>query len=545
MPTTKEICAETLALNNCYFGKSKGSKGTEILYIPTARIRGHFPQLGDYNFSKQKREEVILKFLKEVEDIKGRWWIEFQAKGRFGRETERDILSITTEIYKAKVSTLNQMISDGYHTITVNEEDRIQKIVMKISQFNTSEESQLAFIVKVQELLGYEAIDFWQQDFIPFDTKAHKVKDIIHFAESGASHNDGFFNYSDGQYTRFYGEDSAIHPDHLEKIDGRIYEDDEVGTAIESFWRDEDCNVDYLSSLDKNDEVVVFHRKGKDWYISPAVKEEEIEYAFWDSEYKKLEIDSSHIDFANMRNPELIESIALTIKDYVNDTKKEAEMNLVLSEDEKNGILDMLDMDICEAKEMFYNHTQELESYSDTWQRVKTAAIEVDKYIVTILSTRQTYRHLHKLSRLVKIIGGEITKSKVSGSLIESYCIKYEDEEYHFDVLEFISSVEREEQTPREFLQLVMKAIEKRKKNPSKDVFKYADRVFVSVEDSIESGNCKLGTLNIARELGINLNKTGGIRGDVLLSLSNDMFTQRAIQVAIDKIIKKEEITNE
>ncbi len=67
-------------------------------------------------------------------------------------------------------------------------------------------------------------------------------------------------------------------------------------------------------------------------------------------------------------------------------------------------------------------------------------------------------------------------------------------------------------------------------------MYEKASRVFVSVEDSLKSGNCKFGTDNFISRHGIDLNKIGGIRGDYLLNIEKSNFTTRAVQYAIQKV---------
>mgnify|MGYP003616523270 FL=1 len=66
-------------------------------------------------------------------------------------------------------------------------------------------------------------------------------------------------------------------------------------------------------------------------------------------------------------------------------------------------------------------------------------------------------------------------------------------------------------------------------------MYEKASRVFISVEDSLKSGNCKFGTETFIARHGIDLNKIGGIRGDYLLNIEKSNFTTRAVQYAIQR----------
>jgi len=78
---------------------------------------------------------------------------------------------------------------------------------------------------------------------------------------------------------------------------------------------------------------------------------------------------------------------------------------------------------------------------------------------------------------------------------------------------------------------MAIKQIAKRKaeKIEYNQLIQKAKKVFVGVNDSTESGNCRSGTQSFCREHGIDLQKVGGIRGDKLLELSCDQFTKRAV----------------
>ena len=66
-----------------------------------------------------------------------------------------------------------------------------------------------------------------------------------------------------------------------------------------------------------------------------------------------------------------------------------------------------------------------------------------------------------------------------------------------------------------------------------------ASSVFVSIEDSILAGNCKVGTMEmVVSQLKIDPVVTGGIRGDVLLKIRDDAFTRRAVDRALSRVNK-------
>lgn len=62
-----------------------------------------------------------------------------------------------------------------------------------------------------------------------------------------------------------------------------------------------------------------------------------------------------------------------------------------------------------------------------------------------------------------------------------------------------------------------------------------ADKVYVNMEDSLEAGNCRAGTLAFMRNF--NIKKDDKIRGDKVLNLKTDSFTRRAVISAYLKTV--------
>ena len=132
----------------------------------------------------------------------------------------------------------------------------------------------------------------------------------------------------------------------------------------------------------------------------------------------------------------------------------------------------------------------------------------------------------------------ELVKSAISADDSNiTWAIKKDNEEYHFSPLNLIYFDEEGEQDVKEFAENALHAIEKRKiaKLSEKELYEKASRVFISVEDSLKSGNCKFGTETFIARHGIDLNKIGGIRGDYLLNIEKSNFTTRAVQYAIQR----------
>lgn len=88
----------------------------------------------------------------------------------------------------------------------------------------------------------------------------------------------------------------------------------------------------------------------------------------------------------------------------------------------------------------------------------------------------------------------------------------------------------------------IVKAFQRRKEYNTKErnFLERASKVFVTAQDSIEAGNCEIETRKFASALKRHYDKQPttdevNLRGDELLNLRNDHFTQRAVKRAIEK----------
>lgn len=521
MSTIKEICEETLALNGYILGKSKGKLGTEIVNVPVPKIRGMF--LDKEHKDSKKR---ISDFLQKMSKIEGRWWVDFATKdGKYTEVNGLNLDEVFSAIDNSSIEQVQQMIKDGYNQITIGEEKSIQRRNIVVSQFNTTLESQRDLVVVARELFGFRALGYWESvEVQPYSGYSGEHLEMGHSED----------------YTSFYGDDLVLSVDEIEKIDGRIYEDNEDGDAIREFWESEDINVDYIDKeLDPNGNVAVFHRKRKDWYVSPVVEEEEIEFAFYDSVYRKRETEVEYIYFVQVRDLEAEKRVTLEIERMVEETKERALFNGAIKEDEDSGLLHFLGIEErYEARELIDELVDECSSQMTRWEIVKGNLFSVDENMISSsVLTGKKFTALAKLHRLAKLIGGDIRKTNLVGSTQEAWCLKKDDQEFHFDLPEFLFSIEQGEDTIRGFLKRADKAINSRGEVDS-EVLKNASSVFVSIEDSIIAGNCKTGTMEMVRRMKINPAVTGGIRGDVLLEKRDDAFTRRAVDRALSRVNK-------
>lgn len=327
---------------------------------------------------------------------------------------------------------------------------------------------------------------------------------------------------------------------------------------------------EYLKEIDPNNQIAVYHRKGKDWYVgySIFVQDMLICYKDEDTEYAKDEYEQEEIYFNSFQqNEELLNEvyayiknvkIDLEIKSYIsNEIDKDYEyrnsdlnfelLALIYEDisDFKNEILEQISWDLKTLKTNFIEVADKViqervkmhEDLTIEIGRLSWISKKTDCYVAEE-KTKQ-YSHLAILKKLEKRYGYELTRTAVSSSskTIE-WAIKKDSEEYHFNIAEVIANDISGEVSLKDFLRNVFHALETRKleKIEDSELYAKASKVFVSFKDSIVSGNCEFGTKAFANKHRINTNKIGGLRGDFLLGLENSSFTKRAVLSAINRI---------
>ena len=109
----------------------------------------------------------------------------------------------------------------------------------------------------------------------------------------------------------------------------------------------------------------------------------------------------------------------------------------------------------------------------------------------------KTFNHLAIINRLAKKYNYELVNTYVLENIeIKSWSIKKDDEEYHFNILEVIVDDINENVSLKDFILKALSSIEKRKieKIKKADLYEKASKVFIGISDSLNSGNCELGT---------------------------------------------------
>lgn len=363
-------------------------------------------------------------------------------------------------------------------------------------------------------------------------------------------------NYWDGDYILKHGNSLCETQSDCIYFDGRM---DNYNNSVMDFYEFDEGEC--LKDIDPEETICVYNRKYKDWYIGYSLNQRymNISYKQIGYSYDKNDCDEEELFFITYKeNEELLDKV----KNFLRTEKEDLEMRGFIGNEleEENSyretdidfkIIGLCYDDVSSLKDEIYEtiewnySTISIEFFKAYKKAIDSKfkiredlKIEVEKYSRFEESTHNIYNHLALLKRLEKRYNYQLTQSFVSNSIqTRTWSIKQDQDEYHFNIAEVIADDITGEQSLKGFIVEALEALEKRRleKITQKELYEKASRVFVSVEDSLESGNCKFGTMQFISKHGIDLNKIGGIRGDYLLGIENSNFTMRAVSQAIRK----------
>lgn len=512
----KQITLKNITDNGYIIGKSVKGKGLEI-------------------FSDEKT--VFYKYLgtcsnKEIEDKLSKY-----DKSKLFIESYR-VSSDTSWVCNQRIP-LDDFVLDlaSLECFSIKKESSLLGYI-SVSKYTSDKDSQVELC---RDLLRLEQIETKDEVFdsyydIEYDDSIKTFK----------SDSSGY--YWDGDYILKHGNNICELESDCAYFDGRMDNYNEL--VMDDYEFDEGG---YLKYIDPEETICVYNRKYKDWYIGYSLNQKymNISYKKIGYDYDKDDCEEEELFFITYKeNKELLDKV----KDFLRTEKETLEMASYIENelDEDNDYrdssysissLEFLFEDIFDLKEDIRDNIQwEYKNIKSDFQKTLNKLIddklEIDeKFIATINDSK--YKQLRKLYKLGKVMDFELVKTAVSSEDSNiSWAIKRGDEEYHFSPLSLIYSDEKGEQDIREFAENAITCLEKRRieKLSEKELYEKASRVFISVEDSLKSGNCKFGTDNFISRHGIDLNKIGGIRGDYLLNIEKSNFTTRAVQYAIQKV---------
>jgi hypothetical protein len=405
---------------------------------------------------------------------------------------------------------------------------------IKTSSYDRSFDSQCQLITDLKELDSYEVLE--EQGFL---TCQYDTFDGIREIESSQYSN--YYCMGEG-YECVHG-DSFVYEDHdeAECINTRMdYYDDDVMNTF--WWIDKNGNYcggykemqDYIKELDPDEDITVYHRKGKDFYVTPSLNPEEHPLTWYDEdgeemeEYiyylcKKINLSKKLEEIVSVIKAEhqLLE-VECCLQDKLENVSNEIIKKIMeneYSEDAwelKGNILDNIDWKSNESVSSIVGNAYE-------------------KFFAENLKEKKLfgkYTHLIKLENLALQDGKKLVYTRI-GNFTEnmSYAIEYKGEEYHFSLFELYST------TPADLYSILSDSLTKRllEQYENSMLLKKAQNVFVGLEDSYNAGNCETGTKAFCDKHNIDTKKIGAIRGDFLLGLDFSSFTRRAVMGAINR----------
>ena len=382
-------------------------------------------------------------------------------------------------------------------------------------------------------------------------------------------------NYSN--YTLVHGENSIVQNTHIcEYVNGTP--NNHSSCVDEDFWIGNDCTYEadlkpYLLELDPKEEVTVYRNDDEDWHVGESLFEQVLYISYFDEGYEDdddLNEEVFYVLASNNSDKDLIEKIVEVLNSYVESFSvtsyiyNELEIGGYSDQTEfyndgivNNRLVELIYEDIYDLKEDIENSIPS-EDFTDA--NIKVAFAKAYKEMmsdkmkikddltvaVTPVAMRMVtdkgdetpieYKHLKLIKKLENRFGYTLVRTSVSNNIETiAWAIKMDTEEYHFDILEVIINDINEEETLSDFIVGAVDAINKRKvaKISQAELYESASRIFVGIDDSLDSGNCSFGTEQFVLKHHIDTKSVGGIRGDALLDMELSNFTKRAVMQAI------------
>ena len=428
------------------------------------------------------------------------------------------------------------------------------KVFIPLSNYDCSKQSQIQLAKDLIKLEGKELIG----EFDDFDGLTF----------SRGNHDDNLYY---GDYSQIHGENyDTLDIDDCEYFNGRL--DYVNNNRLTDFWQFNELNEDgWFDEIDPKDGYTIFHRKGKDFYISPSLEEENIEIAFWDGTLKEYNEERKYQEYENCWNTEVFIAMTCTRNSEIEtklfnillDKKENLEKECYIYNELELGnpveecfdyndkVFDTFFLNIIFEKDMWEAKNYILENL-DWNKNIKEACQDINSKLLQEFVTFnidgtmiiKSYQNesiikltrLKNLKRLQNRFGYKLVWSVVNLSAIGAYktyglAIKVGQEEYHFEMKELFD----EEIRVVDFISSILSSIQRRViMQKAKEKLKTnANKVFVGFEDSLQSGNCYFGTEDFCQRHQIDTSKVGAIRGDILLEMEKSAYTERAVIQAI------------
>ena len=500
MSTRREIFEDTAKEVNINLGKGIRGKGTEVWELQD-------PYLVFSQYENKNKEEVI-KALEKAEDVYVDQ-ITYKDSGStysFNCQSVEDV-NLAKKLYP--IGTIIRMIKENrIISLVVGRSPKLLGYV-PLSHYDTSFESQKDFIERLLELKGYE-VEWDEERLINLDDS----------------------NYKRDGYEIVHGY--PLVADDAEYFDGRSWDYSDI--ELEDFWANFDGSI--FDDIDPDEDITVYHRKGKDWYVAPSAEDVEVTLYYENDEGEEdWEVQIAYI---YKKDEELINKALDTLSSIKEDlivwSKADIDLGIDVYLSCENGEIANLNIidneyggDRWAARDDISSYFMEANNnYELAYHMFLEDSLDEREYLFG------KYKHLPMAREMFAKKGMRLISPKDKHS---PYVVEYKGESYHFylGVLYKVS--------PQDFVKDISEKLKRRinEKLAKKYIYKNASKVFVSVKDSLDAGNCKFGTQDFIKNHHIDPNKIGGIRGDVLLEMANKdeanrKYIERAVLVALKRL---------
>lgn len=535
----KEITIKNIEKNGFRIGKAVRGKGLELFNANSYII-------GVGGWASDKLADRIKKAIKDysfddlyVKEI----WIRIDdVKKHFSFDNDSQTSRQKFNLKELVASNFKDVIE-----IDIYAEHKELLGYFPISEYKSDLDSQKEMI---ENLYSFNGKTLFGDELYEYYDELDYNDDVMSFERHG---DDEYWN---GDYHLIHGDGYCEDTGECEYVDGRIYGYNEM--VIDDFWNmelDEGLKP-HLEELDPNDDICVYARKGKDWYVGYTYESEQIFVSYLDED--KEEAEEELYAYYSKENIELIAKVVSILKSYRDDLKTRSFIYNEFGEEPEvadKNVINLLYEDPNDLREEVIDSISNWkpetikEEFATQYNRITGKKVEIDSDLTVKVTytpmqmvtdvqepSVERYNHLKILKRLEKRFGYELVHTSISGDITTTaWALRKHGEEYHFELLPTIADDLNEERTLREFIVNALESLEKRKleKISQAELFKKAAFVFVGFEDSLKSGNCKFGTEQFIAKHHIDTNKIGGIRGDILLDIELSSYTKRAVNQAM------------
>lgn len=413
---------------------------------------------------------------------------------------------------------------------------------INLDNLTTSDETDLLYEDIAQSMLSLK-----YQNLLEFDTPV--TEDI-------SSQRDFSLAHGIERYQNYNSLLETLEDNFISNLEGRLYYPEE--TDLNSFW----CNGGYqklckeFDVIDPENLYTITHRKGKDWFITKSIKHiADVEYVydayineegiclktcwadinqFGDEDEKTLKkLEKAFLKTKNLFECHGLASLAINSENSDFD-------NFLL-------YINSYQMNYCnyEFLDVFYPSRNSVTELEDKIVEIRNLmlieAINTGKFVLRNLDCYFEYSQKanDKLSFAKNFAakhGCQIVASKYNESRSNyEIALRFQGEDYHLNLGLFLSPNENENLgiVLEDAYSFLLYRFEKRKieEEQRAEFYNLASKVEVTKEDSLNAGNCEIGTTSFTKVH--KLKELKSINGKKLLMLEDSSFTRRAVNQAL------------